>query len=112
MEGLAELGEHAGLPASVQGFPSPSLPCLALPSLTWMHGSRGVRGVFLLEVTEWMKTHVEKEVLGAEDHTHIQTIYGIPGIVINKTFKNIASRNFSFNVQMRKQRWRGRSASP
>lgn len=65
-----------------------------------------------MEVTEWMKTHVEKDILGAEDHTHIQTTCGIPGIVVSKTFKNVASRNFSFNVQMRKQRWRERSASP
>lgn len=40
-----------------------------------------------MEVTEWMKTHVEKDILGAEDHTHIQTTCGIPGIVMSKTFK-------------------------
>lgn len=40
------------------------------------------------------------------------TTHGIPSTAINEMFKNIASHNFSVNVQMRKKRQKERSASP
>lgn len=43
-KGLAEQGEHPGIPVSIQGFPSPPPPCCSFPSSESSPGLMAVDG--------------------------------------------------------------------